>query len=526
MDENRAMPVGGLPAPAPVWRLRRSADFADPVVWAIAALVLLLHLLVAARYDFFRNELYFVVCGRRPDFGYADQPPLAPLVAAATQIFGDNLFLLRLPAVLAATALVPLTSAIALLLGGGRAGAIIAAIAVVAAPALTAMSTTFGTSTFEPIGWTLCAYLVLRGALRGEAASLLWGGIAAGITFEAKFGVTVWAAGLAFGLLATRDRTLLASRPLWIAAAAAVVIGAPALIWQALHGFPFRDIVAWHHAEGRYFSGGPLRFWITQALGMNIVLAPLWLAGLVAPWLMRGHQAGRVVAVSFLITAAAVFAAHGKDYYLFPAYPAVFASGAVCVVAWNRWFRAFWFTLAVANAALVAPITLPLLSPDGLFRFMQKTGIRPAPNEAAGIGAKITQVFSDEFGWRELAATVAQSYNALPPADRAATGIFAWNYGEAASIDVFDRGLGLPAAMSGEDQYYIWGPRGADVRNLILINVDEPFWRARCASFTTVARFGVRYAMPYETDRPIFLCRGLAASLPAIWPELKWSHKA
>jgi hypothetical protein len=257
---------------------------------------------------------------------------------------------------------------------------------------------------------------------------------------------------------------------------------------------------------------------------MNIVLAPLWLAGAVAPWLMRATAAGRIVSVSFLITAAAVFAAHGKDYYLFPAYPAVFAVGAVCVVQVNRWLRAGWLTLAVANAALVAPITLPLLSPDGLFRFMQKTGIHPAANEAAGIGAKITQVFSDEFGWRELAATVAQTYNALPPADRASTGIFAWNYGEAASIDVFDRGLGLPPAMSAEDQYFIWGPRGGDVRNLILINVDEAAWRPRCANFTTVANFGVRFSMPYETDRPIFLCRGMTAPLREMWPELKWTH--
>jgi hypothetical protein len=524
MDDNKAIPLSDTPAPASTWRLRRSTDFADPAVWAIAALVLLLHLLVAARYDFFRNELYFIVCGRHPDFGYADQPPLAPLLAAATQVFGDNLFLLRLPAVLAATALVPLTSAIALLLGGGRAGAIIAAIAVVASPALTAMSTTFGTSTFEPIGWTLCAYLVLRGALRGEAAAFLWAGIVAGITFEAKFGVAVWVAGLAAGLLATRYRALLASRPLWVAAATAVIICAPPVIWQALHGFPFRDIVAWHHAEGRFFTGGPVRFWITQALGMNIVLAPLWLAGLAAPWLMRSIYAGRIVAAAFLVTAAAVFAAHGKDYYLFPAYPAVFASGAVCVAQLNRWLRAAWLSLAVANAALLAPITLPLLSPGGLFHFMQKTGIHPAPNEAAGIGAKITQVFSDEFGWRELAATVARTYEALPPSDRASTGIFAWNYGEAASIDVFDRGLGLPPVMSGEDQYYIWGPRGTDVHNLILINVDETAWRARCATFTTVANFGVRFSMPYETDRPIFLCRGLSVPLPTLWPELKWSR--
>ena len=78
--------------------------------------------------------------------------------------------------------------------------------------------------------------------------------------------------------------------------------------------------------------------------------------------------------------------------------------------------------------------------------------------------------------------------------------------------------------MSAEDQYFIWGPRGGDVRNLILINVDEAAWRPRCANFTTVANFGVRFSMPYETDRPIFLCRGMTAPLREMWPELKWTH--
>jgi hypothetical protein len=45
---------------------------------------------VAGRYDIFRNELYFTVCGRHPDFGFVDQPPLVPLLAAATQLLGAN----------------------------------------------------------------------------------------------------------------------------------------------------------------------------------------------------------------------------------------------------------------------------------------------------------------------------------------------------------------------------------------------------------------------------------------------------
>jgi 4-amino-4-deoxy-L-arabinose transferase-like glycosyltransferase len=72
----------------------------DAVIWTAAAFAVLLHLAVASRYGFFRDELYFIACGRHPAFGYVDQPPLAPLIAAATQAFGSNLALLRfVPAV-------------------------------------------------------------------------------------------------------------------------------------------------------------------------------------------------------------------------------------------------------------------------------------------------------------------------------------------------------------------------------------------------------------------------------------------
>ncbi len=505
---------------------RLPADFRDPLVWSIALLVLLLHLAVAARYDFFRNELYFVVCGRHPDFGYADQPALVPLIAAATQVFGESLFLLRLPAVLAATALVTLTAAIAILLGGGRAGALLAAIAVAAAPALTAMSSTFGTSTFEPVGWTLIAYLVLRGAIRQEPACIRAAGIATGIVFEAKFGVTIWVVGLGAGLALTRFRSVLWSRPALTGAGLAIAIGAPPVLWQALHGFPFAGIVAYHSAEGRIFTGSLTHFWIGQALGMNILLAPLWIAGLLAPFLLQRLQAGRVVAVAFLITAAGVFAAHGKDYYLFPGYPAVFAAGAAAVAPLQAWLRAIWFGLVAINAAFVAPITLPLLSPPALRHFMLKTGIFPAPDEAAGVGAKITQIFSDEFGWRALAASVGDFYHSLPEEDRRVTGIFTWNYGEAAAIDIFGRSAGLPPAMSGEDQYFVWGPQSSGARNLVLVNVDATAWQKRCTTLQQVATFGVPFAMPYESDRPILLCRGLTQSLPALWPDLKFRRSS
>jgi hypothetical protein len=496
-------------------------DFRDPWVWAIAALTAALHLATASRYDFFRNELYFIICGRHPAFGYADQPPLVPLVAAATQAFGQSLFLLRLPSVLLATFLVPLTAALARLLGGTRQAAILAALAIAVSPALTALTSTFGTSTPEPVGFTLTAYFVLRAVLRAEPKAWLWAAITAGLTLEAKYGIAIWAVGLAIGLIVAGHARALATRPVLAAAALAAAIGAPSLVWQALHGWPFLGIVAYHSAEGRHFAGNPLAFTIKQAFALNIVLAPLWLTGLIAPFFLRALHPARILSVAFLVTAAAILLAHGKDYYLFPAYPPLLAAGAVAATRVTLWVGAPLATLAVLNAAFLAPITLPLLDPPALRRYIVHFHLTPPPNELAAIGATITQVFSDEFPWRDLAAQIETTYQSLPPAERATTGIFAWNYGEAAAIDFYDN---LPPTMSGEDQYFLWGPQ-ADPKTLILINVNPDDWSPRCNALDTVARFGAPYAMPYENDRPILVCHGLKQPLAQIWNELKFSRE-
>jgi hypothetical protein len=69
----------------------------DPWIWVTVAILGLLRVALAGRYDAFRNELYFIVCGRHLDFGFVDQPPLVPFLAAMTQLWGDNVWLLRLP---------------------------------------------------------------------------------------------------------------------------------------------------------------------------------------------------------------------------------------------------------------------------------------------------------------------------------------------------------------------------------------------------------------------------------------------
>jgi 4-amino-4-deoxy-L-arabinose transferase-like glycosyltransferase len=86
----------------------------------LCAAVVIVHLSFAGEYGFFRDELYFIACGSHPSFGYVDQPPLTPLLAAASDfLVGGSLFGFRALPALSAGALSFVTGLLVKELGGG-----------------------------------------------------------------------------------------------------------------------------------------------------------------------------------------------------------------------------------------------------------------------------------------------------------------------------------------------------------------------------------------------------------------------
>ena len=236
----------------------------------------------------------------------------------------------------------------------------------------------------------------------------------------------------------TSARRLLYWRESWYAVVAAVVIGAPSLVWQQLHGWPFLATIGFATAH-RNLTGTPLRFELGQVAAMNFLLAPLWMTGVVAPGFVERLKPVRFLSVAFVVATATVIYLRGKDYYLFPAYPTMLALGAVACAELGRTLRTIWFLAAMAAALPIVPVVLPILDPPALARYLDKTHLRPRPVEIDGVGAPLTQVFSDELGWRAMEKQAAQAYHSLSPEDRARAAIMTQNYGEAAALDVYGR---------------------------------------------------------------------------------------
>jgi len=490
-----------------------------------AAAKLLLHLYAGRNYGFFIDELYYLDCARHLAWGYVDQPPLIALIAKiARALFGDWLSGIRLPAALAGAATAILTGLLARELGGQRFAQGIAALSFLLAPGILALDHILSMNAFEPLLWMGCALLVIRIIRTGDSRLWLWFGVLAGIGLENKHSMLIFGFALVAGLLLTSQRRTLATRWLWIGGAVAFVIFLPNLLWNIQHHFPFLELQTNIRRSGRDVPLTPLAFFSQETLAMLPLSLPIWLGGL---WYLFFHREGktyRAVAWAWAIAAAIIVALSPRIYYLFPAYPLLFAAGGV---AWERclpaprwqWLKPVYAALMIVMAALLAPTLLPLLPPETYIRYAEFTHLQQPRIENHDLGP-LPQLFADQFGWPEMAATVAGAFNALPPDVRAKTCIYAQNYGQAGAIDLFGEKYGLPQAISGHQSHFLWGPMGCTGESVIVMAGHQKDLESQYAAVSKVARVEHPYSMPYE-HFDVFYCENLKWPVSEVWPKVK-----
>src|SRR5579863_1209739 len=224
-----------------------------------ALLTLAVHLAGNPHYGFFRDELYFIICGFHPAWGYVDQPPVTPLLAAASQLFGHSLFLLRaLPAVFAAAGAY-VTCKLVLELGGDVFAEVVATIAYLFCNVLLSFGMKVGPDMVGLWLWPLAALYVLRIAKGGDPRLWLAAGAAIGISLESKYSVAFFIVAMCVGLVVTPQRRILWSR--WFVAGALVAgfIALPNFLWQAHYGFPMLELLR-NGANGKNVVAGPLLY--------------------------------------------------------------------------------------------------------------------------------------------------------------------------------------------------------------------------------------------------------------------------
>jgi 4-amino-4-deoxy-L-arabinose transferase-like glycosyltransferase len=492
------------------------------IAWIAAAVVFAMHALGNAHYGFFRDELYFIICGRHPQWGYVDQPPIVPLLAALTQIGGHSLWLLRIVPALFAAGGAYVTVLLAAEYGGGAFAQSFAALIYCFTGVLLSFGGKVGTDEVGLLTWPLIALLVVRITKGADPRWWLAAGALAGISFESKYSVLFFLVALVTGLLLTAQRRILWNRWHWLGVAAALLIALPNVLWQAQHGFPMWELLQ-AGQNGKNVIVGPALYIVQELLITNPFLAPVWIVGVV--WLFRQPQL-RFLGWLYVLLIGEMIVFHGKHYYPANVYPIVIAAGAVPIEAWTKRTstRIAYCAYACVFGLLFLPLSLPVLPVPAFFAYQTALAkLLPVPRAALATEhdrelSPLPGDWADMHGWPELAATVASIYNALSPDERAKAVVFGGNYGEAAAVQFFAPGIPV---ISSHNQYWLWGPAPYD--GSIMIQINGTCWAKEgyFTSHTIAARTTSPYAISYEHDIPINICRGLKIPVARLWTESK-----
>jgi hypothetical protein len=491
-----------------------------------SAVALLVHLLTSGRYGYFRDELYYIACGRHLAFGYVDQPPLSILLLRLSEILlGDSLFAIRLLPALAGGAAVALTGAITREMGGRAWAITLACAGSLCALFNLALGNFFSMNALEPLFWMGCIYLFVRILNGGSPALWLWLGALLGLSLENKHSTAFFAAGIFVALLLTPERRHFAGKWIWLGGLIAFAIALPNILWQARHHWPTYELLNNIAHSNKNVALNPLQFIAQQIVFMNPGTLPLWLAGLVWLFGSRHGRRYRALGIIYLITLAEFIVLHGKSYYLAPAYPMLFAAGGVAVervfASRLKWIKPVLLGVILVTGALFAPLALPILPPEKLVAYMRAIHLQPPRTETSHTAA-LPQVFADQFGWEQMVGSVAHVYHHLRPEDEKRAAIFCQNYGEAGAIDFFGPKLGLPPAISGHQNYFLWGPRDWTGEVVLVLDTSDDDERALFASVQDLGQIvSSPWAMPFERRTHIFLCRDLKASVQELWPRIK-----
>ena len=487
---------------------------------------ILLHLIFINKYDYFRDELYYIACGNHLAFGYVDQPPFVALIAfISTRLFGESLLAIRIFSVIAGAVTVFVTGSTVKETGGSRFAQILSALMAMTAPVYLFMFHILSMNSFDIMFWAIALFLLVKIVKTGESKLWLWIGVVIGIGLQNKISIVFLLIGLAAGLILTTNRKYLKDKFFWLGSLIALIIFLPYIIWEISNGFPMLEFMR-NASSLKNAPLSPLQFITGQMLDMHPVSFLFSLGALYFLFFTKTGKPYRIFGWMYLAIFVFLMSTQAKVYYLSPAYPIMFAFGALAVEKFilrfnQKWLKPAVIGLVVILGAVTAPLALPSLPVKDFIKYSNSLGITPEAGERSRIGV-LPQHFADMFGWKNMAEQVAKVYNSLTPEEQKKCGIFTMNYGEAGAIDFFGRELGLPNAICGHNSYWHWGYDSTRTEVMIVIGGDIKDHEQTFIDVKTAGLIINEFAMPYESDLPIYICKFLKVDLKEVWPTVRF----
>jgi 4-amino-4-deoxy-L-arabinose transferase-like glycosyltransferase len=502
-----------------------------PIPWKILSVLILAELAVyllssgPLAYGYMSDELYYFDCADRLAWGYVDHPPLSlVLLHGVRATLGDSLLAIHLLPALAACATVLLVALLARELGGGRTAQGLSGLAALIAPVYLGVAGFYSMNAFEPALWAGAALILARILNGGDPRLWLALGLVLGIGLLNKISMLWFGLGLAVGLVFTLERRWLVTPWPYLAATLCFVLFSPHIVWQLQHGLPTLEFMR-NAAEQKMVSKSPLGFAAEQLLMMSPLAVPFWLAGLIYYFTSAGsrHRLLGWIWISVFVLLAASGSARAN--YLGPAYTVLLPAGGVVFErlarrrSW-RWLPATTASALAVSGVVLAPMAMPLLSPASYVAYERTLGISPPVEQQGDIGL-LPLHLAQRFGWADLIEAVQAAHATLSAEERTRAGVFGSSFGDTGAVNFFGRDAGLPPAIGGHNNYWLWGPRGLSGDVMIVIASSDSQVVEFFESVERVAGVDCRYCMPETRRLSVYVCRGLRRPLAEVWPRLK-----
>lgn len=462
-----------------------------------------LNVLAMSHFGFQRDELLHLALGDHLDWGFKEVPPFIALIAKiSTTIFGDSIFATRIFSTIFSGLIIWFTGQIVVELGGRKFAISLAGLALIFSPAFAASGYLFQPVVFDQLWWVLTVYLIIRYMNTSSPVYIYLLGAVIGVGLLTKYTMSFFAIALILGLLITKQRKILWSKHILFAALIAFLLFLPNLIWQFQHHLPVvthMKLLRSHQLE--YIK--PSDF-IKQQLVVNGIALFVWLTGLGFLLFSPRLRKFQFLAFAYILVFIFLLEMSGKNYYLFGAYPMLFATGGY---GFERWMKARAYAMRTVVILLFTlpnllffPLVLPILPLNQtlvMFKFLHFTpeweDRKPHP---------LTQDYGDMFGWDEMTEKVAKAYNSLTPEQQKNTQIFADNYGEAGALHHFGKRYNLPDAVSLSSSFTLWAPDDLNAHYIIYVDDKDG------GNIQTFASYLENYTKLGEVESPYAVEKG------------------
>ena len=224
---------------------------------------------------------------------------------------------------------------------------------------------------------------------------------------------------------------------------------------------------------------------------------------------------------------------HGKHYYPADVYPILIAAGGVAVERWVRRRSALRYAVAAdrrRSLVLLSPFSLPVLAEGRRWCATRRSSAQLLHIQRSTMA---TEHQSNPRAARRLGRHARLARTRLRPwpvsIGRCPLRDGAQAVDRRQQLRRSRRGrllrprYGLPPAISGHNNYWLWGTRGYNGN--VIIDVNGDCGATSFPGLFRVARLAARsnppWVISYERSIPISVCTGIRTPLSQLWPKLR-----